>query len=97
WSGEAEPGSGVPGSRADVGQYGVGIANHGEVAQGHDADGGAAIDDRQAPERLLTHHRDGVFECCVGPDGRGVWATDLSERDVLGIEPIGERADDEVA
>ena len=47
--------------RTDVAQSGVRILRDGEVAEGHDADWFAALNDRQPTQRLLPHETDRVI------------------------------------
>src|SRR5688572_19345006 len=82
---------------ADVGQRRLAISLLREIAERNDTDRLAVVDDRQAPQRLLTHDLHRVSDPTVGRECGDVFACDLAELHLLWVLSFGEGSHDDVA
>src|SRR4051812_22370796 len=87
--------SAVGGSGADVAERRVGVLFDREVAEGHDADRTATVDDGKAAERAFAHQLHRVLHAAVGAHRGEVTRAGAVDRRVGG-RTVGKAAHHEV-
>src|SRR5690606_20372704 len=82
---------------ADLAECGLGVALLGEVAEAHESDQLAVVDDGQAADGPLTHDLHRLCDGVVRTEGHEVVAAYLLHRSGSGVGTVGDRAHDDVA